>query len=277
MALAKGWQLPVSPGLRDAYGSELWSCLWYGACSAFTLCWISNNPCVLGEHCSFILAVEQQTEAVEWVQYSGLLTPVLGFLSWGIELYLESSQLNIWWQLDDSFVRFPRCMSPLHQWICFCSRQVVMTSSAWNAQKAVLQSHPILSSDFFLHFAVTFFFTVCINSPPRKNALVKRRKFSAPSYVPKATVSHFSELSLQSVCLPCLIHLSTPGSPARLRSGVIHLPVRLPLILSRCPGPLLWNPPVTSANSTIITFIKQECHCFKCTNIFPARSHRGTN
>ena len=162
-------QLPVSPGLRAAYGSELWSCLWYGACSAFTVCWISNNPCVLGEHCSFILAVEQQTEAVEWMQVQRPTNASAGiFLSWGIELYLESSQLNIWWQLDDSFVRFLRCMSPLHQWICFCSRQVVMTSSAWNAQKAVLQSHPILSSEFFLHFTVIFFFTVCINSPPEK-------------------------------------------------------------------------------------------------------------
>ena len=38
-------------------------------------------------------------------------------------------------------------------------------------------------------------------------------------------VGHFSEPSLQSVCLPCLIHLSTPGSPARLRSSSVVMTI----------------------------------------------------
>ena len=195
------------------------------------------------------------------------------FLSWGIKLYLESSQLSIWWQLDNPFVRLPRCMSPLHQWICFSSRQVVMTSSVWNAQKAALQSQPILSSDFFLHFTDIFFFTICTNSPPTK-CTGNEKKILSTLLCPQG----YHLWALTSVCMPSMSdHLSIPGYPARLRSGVIHLPVRPPLILSRCPGPLLWKPPVTSVNSTIVTFIRQECHCFKCTKTFPTRSHRGTN
>lgn len=121
------------------------------------------------------------------------------FLSWGIELYLESSQLSIWWQLDNPFVRLPRCMSPLHQWICFSSRQVVMTSSVWNAQKAALQSQPILSSDFFLHFTDIFFFTICTNSPPTK-CTGNEKKILSTLLCPQG----YHLWALTSVCMPSM-------------------------------------------------------------------------
>ena len=115
----------------------------------------------------------------------------------------QSFQSSIWWQLDDSFVRFPRCTSPpLHQWICFCSRQVVMMSSVWNAQKAALQSQPILSSDFFLHFTVIFFFTICINSPPKK-CTGKEKKILSTLLCPQGYCLSFL-WALTSVCMPSM-------------------------------------------------------------------------
>lgn len=209
MALAKGWTSSLSPrasetpmGLSCGYACGMrFVLLSLYAESPTTpvpwvitihLFWLSNNR------------LRQWSEC----KHSGVTNARVGlFLSWGIELYLESSQLSIWWQLDDSFVRFPRCMSPLHQWICFSSRQVVMTSSVWNAQKAELQSQPILSSDFFLHFTDIFFFTICTNSPPRK-CTGNEKKILSTLLCPQGYRLSFLH---QSVCLPCLIHLSTPG------------------------------------------------------------------
>lgn len=46
------------------------------------------------------------------------------------------------------------CMGPLHHWICFRPRQVVMVSSVWKAQRAVLQYQLTLSSDFQGPFSI---------------------------------------------------------------------------------------------------------------------------
>lgn len=119
------------------------------------LCWLQNYR------------LRQQNEC----KRSRILMPGLGYFRLEELCFLSAdlagSQLSIWWQLEDSLVRFQRFLGSFHHWVSLCHGQVVIIELCFDA----LPGSPLPSvwalfclPGLFFHFATgkTVYFLHCL-------------------------------------------------------------------------------------------------------------------